>query len=416
MKPAIKFKDTEIGLIPEKWDIFDIQTVSDVIGGGTPSTTEENNFNGEIPWITPRDLSSYQNRFISCGARCISEKGLNSSSAKLLPIGTILLTTRAPVGYLAIANNKVTTNQGFHSLIPNYRTTSLFLFYLLKNNVEKLISHASGSTFQELSGKTLKALKFAFPTIDEQKKTAEILSSLDDKIELNHRINTNLEAVASALFKKWFVDIGDELPEGWKRELMTDYVIIDKGISYKSSDLNEKGKNLLIGLKCFDRGGGFKINGVKRYSGEFKQQHLLQMGDLIVAMTDLTQGAEVLGKPAIVPNIKNADYVVASLDISIIRPKTKIISRAYLYLFFKRRETQDFLFGFSNGSTVLHLSINGLRQIKIIIPPEEEMQEFNSLVEPVFEKMQVINGEINNLIEIRDSLLPQLISGKIQLK
>ena len=433
---ATKFKETEIGTIPEEWDIFDIQTVSEVIGGGTPSTTNENNFNGEIPWITPRDLSSYQDRFISRGERCISEEGLNSSSAKLLPANSVLLTTRAPVGYLAIAKNEVTTNQGFHSLIPNNKTNSLYLFYLLKNNVEKLISNASGSTFQELSGKTLKSLEFAFPKISEQKQITEILSSLDDKIELNRQIDDNLEKTASMLFKRWFIDFDfpdkngkpyktsegkmieselGEIPDGWQIGLMTDFVSIDKGLSYKGSDLNDEGKNLLVGLKCFARGGGFRADGTKRFSGEFKTQHILNPGDLIVAMTDLTQGAEVLGKPAIVPNIKNAEHIVASLDVSILRPKTSQISKAYLYTLFMRQETQDFLFGYSNGSTVLHLSIKGLNEFKLTIAPDNIFQQFNNIIEPIFNQIQILDSELQNLETIRDSLLPRLMTGKIRV-
>lgn len=100
-----KFKDTEIETVPEGWNIFSIQQVSEVVGGGTPSTSDPDNFGGDIPWITPRDLSNYADRYISHGERNITSAGLNSSNARKMPEGTVLLTTRAPVGYLAIAQN-----------------------------------------------------------------------------------------------------------------------------------------------------------------------------------------------------------------------------------------------------------------------------------------------------------------------
>ena len=153
MKTATKteFKQTELGSIPESWDVSTIADVAEVVGGGTPSTEDGDNFGGDVPWITPKDLSDNQFRWIRRGERNITRKGLANSSAKLLPKGAVLLTTRAPVGYVAIAENEVTTNQGFRSLIPKDATSSEFLYYLLKLNTEYLRSNASGTTFGELS-------------------------------------------------------------------------------------------------------------------------------------------------------------------------------------------------------------------------------------------------------------------------
>ena len=193
--------------IPEGWNELAIRDVALIIGGGTPSTIDYENFNGNIPWLTPRDLSLYRKRYISKGERNISEKGFKSSNAKLLPTNSILLTTRAPIGYLAIAENEITTNQGFHSLIPyEEKVYYLFLYYLLKDNISNLINHASGSTFQELNGNTLKSLKFRFPSLTEQQAIAAVLSSFDDKIELLREQNKTLEKVAQAIYKRWFVD------------------------------------------------------------------------------------------------------------------------------------------------------------------------------------------------------------------
>ena len=110
MKQETKFKDTEIGKIPEDWDVKKICQVAEVIGGGTPSTKVSDYWGGQIAWITPKDLSNFKFRLIKNGERNITKEGLKNSSAKLLPKGTVLLTTRAPVGYLAIADNEITTN------------------------------------------------------------------------------------------------------------------------------------------------------------------------------------------------------------------------------------------------------------------------------------------------------------------
>ena len=188
------------------WQEMILEDMTEVIGGGTPKTNVEEYWNGDIPWVTPKDLSNYPKRHISRGERNISQQGLVNSNAKLLAKGTVLLTTRAPIGYLAIASNNVSTNQGFKSLKPKQGTNGLFLFYLLKNNIDYLKTQANGSTFQELSSLTLKSLSFLFPSLSEQKIIAHILGTLDDKIELNQKINENLENIAQTIFKSWFVD------------------------------------------------------------------------------------------------------------------------------------------------------------------------------------------------------------------
>ncbi|MBI4653788.1 MAG: restriction endonuclease subunit S [Nitrospirae bacterium] len=195
----------------DKWKEYKIDDIAEVVGGGTPSTKEADNFGGTIPWLTPKDLSGYSYRYISHGERNITENGLANSSAKILPVHTVLLTTRAPVGYVAIAKNPVTTNQGFRSLVLREGFNPEFVFYLLKINTEFLKNHASGTTFGELSGSTLKSLKFLFPPLPEQKAIASILGALDDKIELNRKMNETLEAMARAIFKSWFVDF-DPIP------------------------------------------------------------------------------------------------------------------------------------------------------------------------------------------------------------
>ena len=189
------------------WKVMKLSEVATIVGGGTPSSSKSEYFeNGNIPWITPKDLSGYNKRYISKGERNITELGLKNSSAKLLPKNTVLLTSRAPIGYVAIASNEISTNQGFKSLVLNDGHIPEFFYYLLKNNVHILESRATGSTFKEISGQILKDTELSIPTPDIQQKIVDILSPLDDKIELNTQINQTLEQIAQALFKSWFVD------------------------------------------------------------------------------------------------------------------------------------------------------------------------------------------------------------------
>ena len=186
--------ESELGMIPKGWEVKTIADIGDVISGGTPSTKNEEYYGGNISWITPKDLSGYDRKFISRGERSITELGLQKSSAKLLPKGTVLFSSRAPIGYVAIASQSVCTNQGFKSVVTNERADPLFVYYLLKHNREYIERLGSGTTFKEVSGKVMQSVKVRVPQdVHYQKKIASILDSLDSQIETNKQINDNLK-------------------------------------------------------------------------------------------------------------------------------------------------------------------------------------------------------------------------------
>ncbi|VTY06672.1 Type I restriction modification DNA specificity domain protein [uncultured Prevotella sp.] len=178
----------------EEWKKYKLHEIGRIVGGATPPTKDSANYDGEISWITPKDLSNFTGRYIQKGERSITQKGFESSSCQILPKGSILFSSRAPIGYIAIAANELCTNQGFKSIIPdNNLVNNLFLYYLLKYNKEEIEGLGSGTTFKEVSAKVMQNFDIKIPSIQTQKKIADILSSLDDKIELNRRINDNLK-------------------------------------------------------------------------------------------------------------------------------------------------------------------------------------------------------------------------------
>ena len=178
------------------WKTCTIADIGTVVGGATPSTKKPENYeNGNIAWITPKDLAGFSGRFISHGERNITETGLNSCSTQLMPKNSVLFSSRAPIGYVAIADNEVCTNQGFKSVVPNENTDYMFLYYLLKYNKVKIENMGSGTTFKEVSGNTMRGIEVTIPEdIEEQRKIASVLSCLDEKIEGNESINKNLAA------------------------------------------------------------------------------------------------------------------------------------------------------------------------------------------------------------------------------
>ena len=182
----------------KEWKECTIADLGEVVGGATPSTRKPENYeNGDIAWITPKDLSTFNGRFIFRGERNITEIGLNSCSTRLLPPNTVLFSSRAPIGYVAIAAKEMCTNQGFKSVIPNADTDYMFLYYLLKYNRDSIENMGSGTTFKEVSGNTMKSIKVRVPVDkEEQQRIGAILSAIDDRIEQNIAINENLHLQA----------------------------------------------------------------------------------------------------------------------------------------------------------------------------------------------------------------------------
>lgn len=171
-----------------------LSELGEIVGGATPSTKNKFNYGGNISWITPKDLTEKKGRFINKGERNITKEGFENSSTKMLPINSILFSSRAPIGYIAINNmNEVCTNQGFKSIIPNDKINYMFLYYLLKFNKDRIESLGSGTTFKEISGAVMKNIVVCIPENKiDQLKIAKVLSKIDEKIELNTHINNNL--------------------------------------------------------------------------------------------------------------------------------------------------------------------------------------------------------------------------------
>ncbi|HHE1764763.1 TPA: restriction endonuclease subunit S [Salmonella enterica subsp. enterica serovar Strathcona] len=178
--------------IPAGWASGTLDDLGQIVGGSTPSTSDPENFTAQgTPWITPNDLSDNQgNKFISHGALDVSEEGMKSASLKKYPAGTVLLSSRAPIGYMAIARNKVTTNQGFKSFIPSKGYSTEFVFYAVKNSLPVIVKNASGSTFKEVSGSVLKKIEITLPEMSVVNKYTEAVINIfsrQNKLELENQ-------------------------------------------------------------------------------------------------------------------------------------------------------------------------------------------------------------------------------------
>ena len=196
-------QDSELGPIPMGWRVGTISDLGQVIGGSTPSKAVASYYTDEgIPWITPKDLSVNRNKYVSKGAIDITAEGLQNSSAQIMPKGTVLFSSRAPIGYVAIAKASVTTNQGFKSVVPATGVGSEFLYYLLKWMTPEIEQRASGSTFKEISGSEMKKLSVLIPDCEAIKQFQSVASVLGEKMQLMEEMTDNLASLRDALLPK----------------------------------------------------------------------------------------------------------------------------------------------------------------------------------------------------------------------
>mgnify|MGYP002241110623 CR=1 FL=1 len=304
-----------------EWIECRISDIGTVVGGATPSTKKiENYIGGEIAWITPKDLSLFSGRYIERGERNITETGLKSCSTQLLPKNAVLFSSRAPIGYVAIAANELCTNQGFKSVIPNENTDPLFLFYLLKYNKEIIERMGSGTTFKEVSGKTMKNIIVKVPTNKKvQEKISSILGVIDDKIEKNQEINNNLLEQIKTICTAWLSEykpFDGVMPSDWVETPLSDIAEFISGYSYKGTELTDS-TIAMATIKSFDRKGGFKLDGYKEIipSSKLKESQHAELFDTLVAHTDLTQNAEVIGNAEPVMSKSGYNDIVFSMDL-----------------------------------------------------------------------------------------------------
>jgi type I restriction enzyme, S subunit len=332
--------------------------------------------------------------------------------------GDVLMTTEAPLGEIAQLDarkvalaQRVITLRGKPGLLDN-----TFLKFLMMSDFiqHQLKAHSTGTTVLGIKQSELRKVNLVIPPLNEQRAIAELLGSLDNKIELNKHMNTTLEALASGLFKAWFID--SEEVKGWNTGTLSEIAYFVKGVSYRSSELVDISNTALVTLKCMERGGGYREDGLKPFSGKYKPSQRVLPGEVVIAYTDLTQAADVVGRAARVEPNENHPILVASLDMVIVRPKEKPYSPEYLYSVLSRSEFADYAYSYTNGTTVLHLSSKALPEYPIKIPPEGKVEEYTNAVSPIYAQIDNNKGQSRTLAILRDTLLPRLMRGEIRVK
>lgn len=313
----------------------------------------------------------------------------------------------------------------FNTLLPEY-ARYLFRDISFRREVYQL---ATGDIRFNISQESLANIEIEIPNTATQKQIAQILSSLDDKIELNLQMNQTLEAVAQAIFKEWFVNFNfpgfdgelvDGLPKGWRMGVLSDVIEFTNGFAFKSTDLLDYPE-----YDCFhvfkmgniNKGGGFNYEGTKSY---FKKadadklgKYILRKGDLLMCMTDMKDNVALLGHTAL---MNQDDKFLVNQRVGLLRPNNKLsIDYPYLYILTNYPEFIKELRSRANRGVQVNLSTSEIKNTKIVIPEKNVNVQFDELAKPVFEKIFANIENIQELTQTRDTLLPKLISGQLEV-
>ena len=365
-----------------EWIECKISDIGTVVGGATPSTKKPENYeNGTIAWITPKDLSTFSGRYIQHGERNITEAGLRSCSTQLLPKNTVLFSSRAPIGYVAIAANDVCTNQGFKSVISNENTNPLFLYYLLKYNKDKIEGMGSGTTFKEVSGNTMKNIVVSVP-IDKkvQERISSMLGSIDDKIEENERINNNLEEQAKAIFDAIFPNISNG------ENTIGDTITPKRGKSLLS-------KNAVFG-------------NIPVVAGGLEPSTYHNVANTVAPVLAISASGANSGYVSLwnIPIwASDSSYIDSSMTENVY----------FWYVLLKKRQKE--IYDAQTGSAQPHIYPKNIAVMPISNLDFDDVNNYTATVTPIFEMIGHNKDENERLATIRDNLLPKLMSGELDV-
>ena len=399
---------------------YKLGEIATIVNGSTPSTSSEDNYDGEIIWITPKDLSDQKSKYIERGSRNITEKGFNSCSTQMIPAYNILMSSRAPIGLLAINKYECCTNQGFKNIIVDKTICNVdYLYYYLKYHIKEIEALGTGTTFKEVSKAPLLQYEITIPSLEVQNSIASVLANLDNKIALNRQINDNLEAMAKQLYDYWFVQfdfpneegkpykssggkmvwndkLKREIPADWTIESIFDALSVQYGYPFSTEYFTEEVTNVPV-VRIRD----ILENTISAYSHEeADNKYLLNEADLLIGMDGNFHMNYWIDNLAYLNQRSVRLRAKQNSNVSVVQARFDI--EPYI----KAKEKS------AKGSTVGHLSDKDLKELKVLVCPDRKLR---LAMDALLNKIIATRKENLSLIKQRDELLPLLMNGQVSV-
>lgn len=406
------FKKTEVGVIPSDWEVKKIEDVASVVGGGTPSTFNSNYWNGDINWYTPTEIGL--NKFTHESKRKITKEGLDNCSAKILPIGTILLTSRANIGDASILKSEGCTNQGFQSLIAKAIIDNDFLYYLVLTIKSILLQNASGSTFLEISPSKVKTILIPLPpTKAEQIAIANALNDADALISQLEKLIAKKRNIKQGAMQELL-----KPKEG--REVKTFEEIADKKIKWsitggpfgsnlKSSDYTKDGIRI---IQLQNIGDGKFINEYEIFTSQKKADELLSC-NIYPNEIILSKMGDPVARACIIPDFHKR-YLMCSDGIRLV-VDNKLYDSYFIYVYINFSKFRIQAENASTGTTRKRIGLKELKTLKIICPNKSEQIQIAQILSDMDAEIKVLEKKLEKYKMIKQGMMQNLLTGKIRL-
>jgi type I restriction enzyme S subunit len=397
------------------YDTVPVSEIAQILLGGTPSRSKPEFWNGVIKWASAKDVAANDSRYLTKTEETITELGVQNSAAKVLDKGTIVITARGTVGAMAILGEKMAFNQTCYGLIANKKVEPLFFYYALKASLGQLAALSYGTVFDTITMKTFNSLAIPFPPLPIQRRIAEILGRLDDKIEVNRRINRTLEAMAQALFKHWFVDFGPFqagpfvesqlglIPEGWRAKPLSSLIkLLGGGTPSTKVSAYWDGDIDWVAAKDVAAASPFIMSTEKRITYLGVQNSSTK---ILPKFTTIITARGTVGECGLLSH--NMAMNQTNYGIQGVGSVGKFT--AYLLVEYAVEKLKQLAYG-----TVFDtITSKTFDSIIVPAPPSEVWIAFEDIICAWFEEMLVSQKETKTLTTTRDYLLPKLLSGEI---
>lgn len=416
----------------QNWRTYKLGDIGDFFGGVTSIKKEDYGFG--TPFIPYKNV--YKNSKIDVGDLELMNVNQNDLKKRNAIYGDIFFTASSEtpdevaISSVLLDNIENLTYNGFckrlrlkdfETLLPEFAR-----YYFQSDEFRTQVYQLkTGDVRFNISQESLAKINITIPNITEQKRIAEILTSLDDKIELNNQMNKTLESIAQTIFKEWFVDFNfpgfdgelvDGLPKGWRMGKLKEFISIKHGFAFKGEFFSDfETDHILLTPGNFKIGGGFNYQKKKFYSGPIPKIYICDYNDLIVTMTDLSKASDTLGYPALVPKIYDKKLLHNQRIGKVVITDNNIFYKSWLYMLLRQTNYRHYIIGSATGSTVKHTSPSKICDFENVLPDEHILKLFDDKINSLLLKQSENEYENQVLTKLRDSLLPKLISGKINI-
>jgi type I restriction modification DNA specificity domain protein len=386
-----------------EWLKTSLIDIVELIGGGTPKTSKAEYWGGSINWLSVKDFNN-ENRYVYSTEKTITEVGLNNSSTKLLKKDDIIISARGTVGELAMIPFPMAFNQSCYGIRAKDGINSTFLYYLIKHSVRKLKAMTHGSVFDTITRDTFANIEVVIPDIETQQRVAKMLADIDDKVKNNQSINNNLLEQVLALYTRKFVTTNNPARSTIRADEYFD-IAIGKTPPRKESHWFSNNPDDVTWISISDMGScGVYINSSsEQLMQEAVEKHNVKIvpNNTVILSFKLTVGRIAITDGEMATNEAIAHFKTDKPEIN-----------EYLYCYLKKFNYQT-MGSTSSIATAVNSKI--IKAMPFIVPTDEEIREFHDIAAPMFSLIKSNQQEINMLSVLRDSLLPKLMSGELDV-